>query len=201
MVEVVDAVVIGAGFGGMYQGRSAFIAWRISTKMRSGADLASPRLATNHDAAFPCDRRDQETEGAVRPLRRHARCRTIRSCVLPRRRAGHALRQRRSESCRQFRHPRLQPRSSKDVQRSSKLSKPCADCGYPLTTATCRRSRSRAMFAPRASGPWKISLSTYPAHARSRIHGRGHHHETYERLQSGWHIKYSKLTRLHLVLE
>lgn len=54
----------------------------------------------------------------------------------------------------------------------------------------------------RATGIWSMEdfVVNVPGTPEFKIHGRGLYHETYERLQTGWHIKYSKLTRLHLQL-
>lgn len=52
-----------------------------------------------------------------------------------------------------------------------------------------------------ARGVWAMedvihSASGEPAF---HMHGRGHYHETYERLAAGWAIKTTRITRLHLI--
>jgi len=49
----------------------------------------------------------------------------------------------------------------------------------------------------RATGIWSMEdIIWYPSGKRRK--GYGHYHEIYEHLETGWHIKYCKLTRLYL---
>ena len=68
----------------------------------------------------------------------------------------------------------------------------------PCTTVTCPRSRSRRR--PRPRGIWSMEdMLRWPEGSPiAAMHGYGHYHETYEKIDGQWRIASCKLTRLRV---